>query len=215
MDPMENPSGPRSVKIGEDERGGWTSDRPPRQGAKPRVEDISVRNQVLKPSDTLAYSPGSLVLVVSPAGDQREAFAEHHTSGPALLSRTKVRGLLEGRVPDDAIDEKTAELHEAAVAKRLQAGDTVVIPLETVGADERDRWARLAAASGRPRHLILLDVGQDELDDDGRAALGDLRRRLGAGELGAEGFHTALRLAGGAIGEVKRIVFESRSRSDD
>lgn len=215
MVPMENPSGPRSVKIGEDERGGWTSDRPRREGGKPRVEDISVRNQVLRPSDTLAYSPGSLLLIVSPSAQERETFAEQHTSGSALLSRVKVRGLLEGRVPEDAIDAKTDELLQAAAAKRLQAGETVVIPLETVGVDERDRWARLAAASGRPRHLILLDVGQDELGDEDRTAVGDLRRRLGAGELGAEGFHTSLRLAGGAIGEVKRVVFESRSRDND
>lgn len=212
---MESPSGPRSVKIGDDERGGWTSDRPPREGGKPRVEDISVRNQVLKPSDTLAYSPGSLLLIASPSAERREGFAEQHTGGSALLSRRKVRGLLEGRVGDDEIDAKTDELLQAAAAKRLQAGDTVVIPLESFAAEERDRWARLAAASGRPRHLILLDVGQDELGDEDRAAVADLRRRLGAGELGAEGFHTVLRLAGGAIDEVKRVVFESRSRADD
>ena len=208
---MENPSGPRSVKIGDDERGGWTSDRPPREGGRPRVEDISVRNQVLKPSDTLAYSPGSLLLVASPSAEDAEAFAERHTSGAALLSRTKVRGMLEGRVADDAIDEKTDELVNAAAAKRLKAGETVVVPLAGLDPEERDRWARLAAASGRPRHLILLDVAAG---DDQAAALSDLRRRITAGELGGEGFHTALRLAGGAIGEVKRVVFESRSRDD-
>ena len=211
---MESGTGPRSVKIGDDERGGWTSDRPPREGGKPRVEDISVRNQVLRPSDTLQYSPGSLLLIVSPSTEEREGFAERHTSGSALLSRAKVRGMLEGRVPEDEIDAKTTELIQAAALKRLQAGDTVVVPLEGFDAEERDRWLRMAAASGRPRHLILLDVGQDELDDEGRAALADLRRRLAAGELGADGFHTALRLAGGAIGEVRHVVFEPRSRDN-
>jgi hypothetical protein len=33
--------------------------------------------------------------------------------------------------------------------------------------------------------------------------------------MGAEGFHTALRLGGGAVGEVKRLVFRSEQRDDD
>ena len=204
-----NPSQPRSVKIGEDERGGWTSDRPRPAGGKPRLEDVSVRNQVLRPSDALVYSPGSLVLVASPSAEDRDAFAARHVTGAALLSHGKVRELLAGRVGEDEIESKAAELLEAAANKRLEAGETVVIPAP-VDPEELERWVRLAAKFRRPRHLILLDVGEG----DDRAALGDLRRRLAAGELGSDGFHTALRLAGGAIGEVKRISFESRSRED-
>jgi hypothetical protein len=207
---MPNPSQPRSVKIGEDERGGWTSDRPRQPGGRPRVEDVSVRNEVLRPVPTLIYSPGSLLLIVSPSAEERDAFAQRHVSGAPLLSRGKVRGLLEGRVDDDQIEEKTDQLVEAAVVKRLEAGDTVVVPLESTGPDERERYVRMAARFKRPRHLILLEPGGEEPSDD----VSDLRRRLGAGELGADGFHTALRLAGKAIADVKEILFRSRQREE-
>ena len=46
------------------------------------------------------------------------------------------------------------------------------------------------------------------------SALNELRRALDAGELGAEGFQTALRLGGGSAAEVKRIVFRSLPRED-
>ena len=58
----ESPSA-RSVKIGADERTGWSSERPRREGAPPRPVDVSVRHTVLRPSDRLRYSPGSLLLV--------------------------------------------------------------------------------------------------------------------------------------------------------
>ena len=68
-------SGPRSVKIGDNERGGWSSERPRRPGEAerpPRQADVSVRGRVLSPSDALRYSPGSLLLVAcADAGDAR------------------------------------------------------------------------------------------------------------------------------------------------
>src|SRR5213080_3535773 len=54
---------PRSVKISDDERGGWSSDRPRREGAPPSLANISVRCRVLKPADRLRYSPGSLLVI--------------------------------------------------------------------------------------------------------------------------------------------------------
>src|SRR3954469_22135050 len=88
----------RSVRISDDERGGWSSDRPRRDGA-PRPVDVSTRCRVLKPSDQLRYSPGSLLAIVSPSKQERDAFAQRvlESQGP-LLSLDKVRGLLEGRV---------------------------------------------------------------------------------------------------------------------
>ena len=52
------------------------------------------------------------------------------------------------------------------------------------------------------------------MSEDQRATLNDLRRRLDAGELGAEGFQTALRLGGATRSELKRIVFQPAPRED-
>ena len=116
-------SGPRSVKIGENERGGWTSERPRRPGEAerpPRPVDVSVRGRVLPPSDSLRYSPSSLLLIVCADPETRDAFAARVIADPnALLSRGKVHALLEGRVAADVIDEKTQALLDGAASKRL------------------------------------------------------------------------------------------------
>jgi hypothetical protein len=85
---------------------------------------------------------------------------------------------------------------------------------ESLDAEEREPFVRLAAAAGRPRHLVLFEPAGVDLDEDGRAALSDLRRRLTASEVGQEGFQTSLRLAGSTIGEVKRLDFQRPSRDD-
>jgi predicted kinase len=205
----------RSVKIGEDERTGWSSERPRREGAPVRPPDISVRSRVLTPTDHLRYSPGSLVVIVCPATAERDRFAERMIPNKAaLLSLGKVRSLLAGRVSEEDISTRAPEVLDAAVKKRLGANETVVIAAEGTGADERERYARMAAAAKRPRHLILLEVARDEVPEEERASLNELRRRLDAGELGAEGFQTAVRLGGQSVSELKRIVFEYPPRDD-
>ena len=79
---------------------------------------------------------------------------------------------------------------------------------------ERERWVRLAHAQRRPRHIILLETSKEQVGEDDAAPLNDLRTALDAGELGAEGFQTAMRLGGAAIGELKRIVFRPAPRED-
>ena len=56
---MSETPGSRSVKIGVDERTGWSSERPRKDGAPPRPIDISTRCRVLAPSDRVRYSPGA------------------------------------------------------------------------------------------------------------------------------------------------------------
>ncbi len=213
---MPTPPPARSVKISDDERGGWSSDRPRRQGAGPaRPADVSVRSTVLKPTDRLRYSPGSLLLVASAEPDQRDRFVERLVEDrSALLSLAKVRRLLAGRVAEDEIDTRAPDLLDAAVAKRLGASETVVIPLETLAPEERERYVRIAARAERPRHLILLDSAPAQTSDDDKPALGELRRNLMAGDLGAEGFHTALRLSGPTVAEVKKLLFRPAPRDD-
>ena len=205
----------RSVKIGEDERTGWSSERPRREGGPPRPPNIAVRSRVLTPSDHLRYSPGSLLMIVCPSPAERRRFTESMISNKgALLSLDKVRSLLAGRVSEEDIDNRASEVLDAAVQKRLAANETVVIAAEGTGAEERERYARMAAAAKRPRHLILLEVARDEVPEEERTALNELRRRLDAGELGAEGFQTVVRVGGQSVSELKRIVFEYPPRDD-
>jgi predicted kinase len=212
---MPTPPNTRSIKIADDERGGWSSDRPRPGGGPPRKPDISTRCKVLSPSDQLRYSPGSLLIVASASKPDRDAFVERLIeTKSAVLSIDKVKGLLAGRVAEDQIDASAEQLLEKAVLKRLEAGETVVIPTKGLDPEERERFVRMAAAHRRPRHIVLIETARDQVQEEDRAALNDLRRRLDAGELGQEGFQTALRLGGGTVGELKRLVFRPAPRDD-
>lgn len=212
---VPTPPNTRSVKISDDERRGWSSDRPRPEGAPRRPVDVSVRGQVLRPADRLRYSPGSMLLLVSASPSESERFAQRVLESPdALLSATKVRELLSGRVEEDELDARAAQLLDVAILKRLEAGQTVVLAADGFQPQERDRYVRMADRFKRPRHLILLEAGRDQVADEDRSQLNQLRRRLDAGELGAEGFHTALRLGGASLSELKRIVFQPAPRDD-
>ena len=212
---MESGSKPRSVKIGEDERLGWSSERPRREGGPSRPIDISTRNRILKPSEELIYSPGSLVVIVSSAPADAESFVTRLVQQKgALFSMNKVRALLQGRVADEEIEERASELLASAVQKRLENSETVVVIAETLEPEEREPFVRAAHSASRPRHLILFEPAGVQLDDESKAALSELRRRLTAGELGQEGFQTSLRLAGSTIADVKRLDFQRPSRDD-
>lgn len=212
---MESSPPTRTVKIADDERGGWSSDRPRRDGAPPRPADVSVRGRVLAPSDRVRYSPGSLLVVVSGSAAERDRLIERviETRG-AVLSLDKVRALLAGKLPAEQAEARAPELLEAAAVKRLAANESVVIAAEGLDAGERERWVRLAARHKRPRHLILLETGRDQVPEEARPALNDLRRRIDGNELGAEGFQTAMRLGGEAVAELKAIVFRPAPRDD-
>ncbi len=205
----------RSVKISEDERTGWSSDRPRRDGAPPRPADLTVHCRVLAPADRLRYSPGSLLVVVSASATERDAFLNRLIEDrAALLSLDKVRGLLAGRVPEEQIPARAEELLLAAVSKRLENRETVVLAATGLEPGEREPFVRVAAALKRPRHLILLEIARDQVREEDHAALNELRRALDSSELGAEGFQTALRLGGGTAAEVKRILFRPPPRED-
>src|SRR5918998_5056895 len=139
---MSTPPNSRSVKIGEDERGGWSSDRP-RRGAARRAPDLSVHCRVLTPEAQLRYSPGSLLVIVSASAAERDRFAERVLEGGgALLSLEKVRGVLAGRIGEDEAAARAPELLDAAVAKRLEANETVVLAADGLAADSREPHVR-------------------------------------------------------------------------
>jgi hypothetical protein len=211
----EKPAAARSVKIAQDERIGWSSERPRANGAPPRPPDVSVRCHVLAPAPRLRYSPGSLLVIVGAEASEPARFAERVVEERgATLAPSRVRALLAGRVASDELELRAGELLTSAVLKRLQSGQSVVLPLEGFDAPQREQYVRLAHHLKRPRHLILLDAPRDKVLDDERPALDELRRSLDAGELGQEGFQTALRLGGNTLAELKRIVFQSPPRDD-
>jgi len=206
----------RSVKISDDERTGWSSDRPRRDGAPARPANLTVHCRVLAPADRLRYSPGSLLVVACAAPAERDRFLDRLIEDRAcLLSLGKVRALLAGRVAEQELPARAEELLRAAVSKRLESRETVVLATERLDAGEREPFVRIAAALKRPRHLILLETAREQVREEDHAALNELRRALDAGELGGEGFQTALRLGGGSAGEVKRILFRPPPREDD
>jgi hypothetical protein len=205
----------RSVKISDDERTGWSSDRPRRDGAPPRPADVTVHCRVLSPADRLRYSPGSLLVVVCASLAERDRFLDRLIEDRAcLLSLGKVRALLAGRVAEQELQARAEELLHAAASKRLQSRETVVLAADGLDAGEREPFVRAAAALKRPRHLILLETARDQVREQDLAALNELRRALDAGELGGEGFQTALRLGGGSAAEVKRILFRPPPREE-
>ena len=213
---MQSDPSTRAVKIDKDERLGWSSDRPRREGGPPRKPDVSVRCQVLAPADRLRYSPGSLLLIASESVAERERLADRLIPEKgSVFSLEKVRGLLAGRVDEGELEAKTAELLDAAVAKRLAANQTVVVLADGLDPSERERHVRAAFAHGRPRHLILVEGSEAPADDERRSAVGRLRKLVETGDLGGEGFNTALRLSGSSVAEVKRIVFRPPPRPDD
>jgi hypothetical protein len=157
----------RSVKIAADERTGWSSERPRADGAPRRPVDVSVRCRVLAPSDRLRYSPGSLLVITGAKASEPARFAERVVEERgAVLASARVRALLNGRVPENEIEERSRELLDGVVLKRLQSGHSVVLPLEGFDARERERYVRLAHGLRRPRHLILLDASRETALDD-------------------------------------------------
>ena len=79
------------MKISDDERTGWSSDRPRRDGAPPRPADLTVHCRVLRPADRLRYSPGSLLIVAGASAEERDAFLER-----LIEERSAVLSLAQG-----------------------------------------------------------------------------------------------------------------------
>ena len=90
-----------------------------------------------------------------------------------------------------------------------------MLGLLDMSAAAREPYLAKASELRRPRHLILLEVPRELVDDEALGELNELRRALDAGELGAEGIQTALRLGGGTAEEVKRILFRPPPRETD
>ncbi len=153
--------------------------------------------------------------MVSASAAERDSFLERLIDDRAcLLSLDKVRALLAGRVAAEEVEAHAQELLAAAVGNRLQGRETVVLGTDSLRAQEREPFLRMASLLKRPRHLILLETARDQVREEDHAMLNELRRALDAGELGSEGFQTVLRLSGGSAAAVKRILFRPPPRDE-
>jgi predicted kinase len=164
----------------------------------------------------MRYSPGSLVVVVSASAADRNRFVDRVIEEKgAVLGLDKLKTMVAGKVDESAVEATAKQLLDATIAKRLEKGEAVVLPVATLGAEEREPYVRLAHKFRRPRHLVLIETPKDQVGEEDAPVLNELRRQLDAGELGNEGFQTAMRLGGSSIGELKRIVFRPAPRDDD
>lgn len=154
-------------------------------------------------------------MIIGPTAAEPVAFADRVLEERgAVLSLAKVRSVLAGRVAEDELETKADELLEAAAQKRAKANQNLVVVTENLDPAERQRFVRIAHADRRPRHLILLEPPRDQVLEHERPQLDELRRVLEGGELGREGFHTARRLSGSALTDLKRIVFRQPAPED-
>jgi predicted kinase len=164
----------------------------------------------------MRYSPGSLVVVVSASPADRDRFVTRvFEEQGAVLGLDKLKSMVAGKVDESALEATAKQLLDATIAKRLEKGDAVVLPTASLDVEEREPYVRLAHKVRRPRHLILIETAKDKVAEEDVAKLNELRRQLDAGELGAEGFQTAMRLGGSSVTDLKRIVFRPAPRDDD
>ena len=172
---------------------------PTPNGGPARPVDVSVRCRVLAPSHRLRYSPGSLLIIVGPEASEPAQFAERVIEERrATLAPTRVRALLAGRVPEGEIEERTSELLASAVLKRLHLSRRRCAARGL----RRSRARTVRAPCAQPPAPATPDpLGGSARESTRRRATGARRtpRSLDAGELGLEGFQTALRLGGHAL----------------
>ena len=183
----------RSVKISEDERTGWSSDRPRRDGAPaaPGQPRRPLPRARARPTGC-ATRPGSLLdRGLRLARPSATRFLERLIEDRAALLSLE-QGARRCSPGASAEEELEARAAGAAAGGRRQApgepGDGRARRRRPATRSEREPFVRLAAALKRPRHLILLETSPRP----GRArrisrALNELRRALDARRAGRRG----------------------------
>ena len=205
-------SQPRNVKIGDNERGGWSSDRPRRPGEPerpPRKQDVSVRGRVLGPTDRMRYSPGSLLLIACADRTLRDRFvARVIDEQSAVLSLDKVRALLAGKVAEDELDAKA---QRAARRRRVQALHGRPDRRDPARDARRPRSASATCASPPPTGARAISCSWRPARTTSPTPTASRSASCAPRSTGAssaqEGFMTSLRLGGRMVEELKKIIF--------
>jgi hypothetical protein len=204
---MSETNTPRRVKIGKEERTGWSSERPPRDGDEKRPA-LRVNARVLTPAVALTYSPRSLIVVCAADESARAHLLKRAFPAEALLSKPRVADMLVGRAPAEQIPLLAERLFADTVKKRLLAGRPVVVEAQTLDESERELLLALAESAKRSAHLIVLNIGRQALgDDEAFYKLQALVQAARSGEVGFEGFRTSLVLGRSDIEALRSVEF--------
>lgn len=208
---MASSDGVRSVKIGADERTGWSSERPQRASSGPgRPPRPAGRALAVAPSDTLSFPSGGLVVFTGADAVTVHRLVARLLPRPALISYDALARAVAEKVPPEHVGEVTLRLVGKRVAERQAEGQATVIETGRLSTELR---AALAALADRRTgsHLVVLDSGRKAVGDDERfEQLRDVVARARNGEIGAEGFSTATVLGRADLDKVTAIEFVQR-----
>lgn len=206
----------RSVKIGADERTGWSSERPRREGTganagrrppKPAGKALNVAA-----SDTLSFPQGSLVIFTGADAVVVHRLVARMLPKPALISYDTLAQAVAEKVPAERVEEVTLQLVGKRVAERREAGQATVVETGDLGTELRTKLAALSDRRGGA-HLVVLDSGRKAVGDEERfEALRAVVAGARSGEIGAEGFSTAMVLGRVDLDKVTGIEFVQRRR---
>ena len=180
----------RSVKISADERTGWSSDRPRRDGAPERPAG-HLRRTVACSRRRIACAtrPGACLIVVSASPAERDSFVDTPDRGSRLPAVAREGSHAAGRAgrPKRSCGARAGAAAGGGRQSAWRTGRRWCSSADGLAGGR----ARLVRAHGgslkRPRHLILLETTRDQVPDEDLAALNALRRALDAGELGGAG----------------------------
>src|SRR3954468_1157209 len=120
---MESSDGVRSVKIGADERTGWSSERPQRARSGPgRPPRPAGRALAVAASDTLTFPAGSLVVFTGADAVTVHRLVARLLPRPALISYDTLARAVAEKVPAEQVGEVTLRLVGKRGAERQGEG---------------------------------------------------------------------------------------------
>jgi hypothetical protein len=211
---MASSDGLRSVKIGADERTGWSSERPQRKSSGPgRPPRPAGRALHVPATDTLSFPNGSLVIFTGADAVTVHRLVARMLPRPALISYDVLaRAVADKRVPAEQVGEVTQRLVAKRIDERRAEGQATVV--ETGDLSSELRTALAAMADRRAgAHLVVLDSGRKAVGDDERfEALRTVVTGARSGDIGEEGFSTAMVLGRVDLDKVTGIEFVAPRR---
>jgi hypothetical protein len=203
----------RSVKIGADERTGWSSERPQRTSSGPgRPPRPSGRALVVAASDTLSFPAGSLVVFTGADPTPVHRLVGRLLPRPTVISYDTLARAVAEKVGAEQVTEVTLRLVSKRVAERQAEGQATVIETVDLSSELRTALAKLADRRAGS-HLVVLDSGREAVGDDERfEALRLVATGARSGEIGSEGFSTVTVLGRKDLDKVTAIEFAQRRR---